>query len=152
MAPMLRAGLISRKRLVEQLEEGLQSGRRLSIVSAQAGYGKTTLVNQWLTNTHQRVSWYCLEAVDNDPAYFFKYLVTAIRKVAGEVGQATESMLGTPQLPSADILVTLLINDLAFLQEKIILVLDDYHVIKNEFIHSQCNIFWITNLHRCIWC
>lgn len=131
-----RARLVSRPRLIERLNEGLDSGRKLTLFSAPAGFGKTTLVGAWLSVCRRPLAWISLDAGDNDPICFLRYLVAALQTIDGQVGQALVGLLQSPQLPPLESALTVLVNDLCSLPERIILVLDDYHVIHAPEIHG----------------
>ncbi len=133
--PSIRPELVARPRLVERLKEGLQ--RRLTLVSAPAGYGKTTLVTHWLHEAGRPFVWLTLETNDSDPARFLAYLVAALKGIDPRLGQAVEPMLATPQPPPPESILTALINDIATLEEPFALVLDDYHLISTLAIHER---------------
>jgi LuxR family maltose regulon positive regulatory protein len=138
--PPPRTGLVPRARLIERLDEGLRLGRKLALVSAPAGFGKTTLVTGWLYSrdsdiSSRSIAWLSLDEGDNDPARFFAYLIAALRQLDEGVGQATQSLLGSPQLPPVESLMTLLIGDVTAVPA-FVLVLDDYHLIHTALIHD----------------
>jgi LuxR family maltose regulon positive regulatory protein len=127
--PRPTSNLVARPRLTDRLDEGLRNGHRLFLVVAPAGYGKTTLVTDWLDKTGIPSAWLSLDEADNDPLRFFTYVVAALQKTLGpELTQPLpEAFPMMPQSPEA--LVLPLINDLAAVEQPILLVLDDYHVI-----------------------
>jgi LuxR family maltose regulon positive regulatory protein len=133
--PPVRPELVSRPRLVERLDVG--PSRKLTLVSAPAGFGKTTLVAEWLSSVEHPVAWLSLDEEDNDPARFFTYLVAALQTVAPNVGQAAQAMAQSPQPPPPQALLASLINDIAAMPHLCILVLDDYHLIHTLPIHQQ---------------
>jgi LuxR family maltose regulon positive regulatory protein len=147
--PPLRPGLVPRPRLIERLDDGLRRGHKLTLVSAPAGFGKTTLIANWKLTTSAlapersadasvdncQLVWLSLDEGDNDPMRFFSYLVATLRQCDEAIGQATQSLLGAQQLPPVESLVTLLINDIAVTSMPVILVLDDYQFIHNAAIH-----------------
>ena len=133
--PPSRPNLVSRPRLTERLNGAMAC--RLALVSAPAGFGKTTLVTEWLGNVGQPATWLSLDEADNDPARFFTYLVAALQEVDPNIGQAAQAMLQAPQPPSPESLLTSLINDIAATPRPFILVLDDYHLIHTLAIHQQ---------------
>jgi LuxR family maltose regulon positive regulatory protein len=98
--PPLRANLVPRPRLIARLEAGLEG--RLTLISAPAGYGKTTLVAEWLQAGGHRVAWLSLDENDNDPRRFLAYLLAALRQVQAEIGQVAEAMLQSPQPPPSE--------------------------------------------------
>lgn len=132
--PLVPVDLVSRPRLVERLKEGYSSGNRLTLVSAPAGYGKTSLVVDWLRQTGQPFAWLTLDESDNDPAHFFAYLLAALQRVYPDLGQTAEAMLQAPQTPHLRPLLTSLINDVN--ETTHLFVLDDYHVIEESTIHE----------------
>jgi LuxR family maltose regulon positive regulatory protein len=156
-APPPRADAVARPQLLARLTRGLSQGCRLTLVSAPAGFGKTTLVSQWLTERMKdeggrmrlgsdanaspssliphpsSFAWLSLDEDDNDPARFLTYLVAALQSVDAGLGQALQAMEATP--PPLGTAVTLLVNDLAASAVPLVLVLDDYHAIAAEVIH-----------------
>jgi LuxR family maltose regulon positive regulatory protein len=139
--PPLRPETVPRSRLLERLNTGILQnggfGRKLTLVSAPAGYGKTTLAIKWLKNTHISVAWLTLDESDNDPRRFITYLIAAFQQVNQSIGQASAAMLQSPQAPSAELLLTPLVNEISATTQPILLVLDDYHVIHTLPIHEQ---------------
>src|SRR5438105_8966993 len=129
--------LVPRQRLVKRL--GVGAGSALTLVSAPAGFGKTTLLTEWLAAVPLNgpsVGWLSLDEADNDPSLFWKYVVAALRSVAGrEVGAGALSLLESSQAP-IDAVLTTLINDLFSVSGDVILVLDDYHVIEARDVHD----------------
>ena len=133
--PPIRPELVSRPRLIERLNAGLD--RKLTLISAPAGFGKTTLVTEWLNRSEHRFTWLSLDEGDNDPARFFTYFVAALQKIDANVGQAAQAMLQAPQPPPPEALLTSLINDIAASSSPFVLILDDYHLIDAPPIHQQ---------------
>jgi len=134
--PPVRPGLVPRPRLIQRLDEGLRLGHRLTLVSAPAGFGKTTLLSEWVARCGRPVVWLSLDEGDNAPKRFWAYVVAAFQTVLPRVGEATLAVLQLPQLPPAEAILTPLLNDLAAGPNDVILVLDDYHVISAEAIHE----------------
>lgn len=133
--PQLRPSLVRRPRLIENLNQGLN--RKLTLVSAPPGYGKTTLIANWLSQlTHARYGWVTLDVNDNEPSRFLSYLTVALQSIDAELGLRVSSLLGSPELPPMGNLITLLVNDLTTLPQKVVVVFDDYHVIDNLEIHN----------------
>ncbi len=118
---------MARPRLTAQLSAALPG--ELVLVSAPAGYGKTTLVAQALAAAGRPVAWLSLEASEDDPARFVAYLCAALGRAIPGVGQTTTSLLLSSQRPDVEAVLTPLINDLDALDQPLCLVLDDYHVI-----------------------
>lgn len=125
--PPSRSQAVLRPRLVMKMNEGMHG--RLTLVSAHAGFGKTTLVAEWAAGCGRPVAWLSLDEGDNDPVRFLHYLVAALRTVAANIGEGVISMLRSPQLPPIESIVTALINDIAAVRIPFVLVLDDYHSI-----------------------
>jgi LuxR family maltose regulon positive regulatory protein len=138
--PRVRSGLVSRPRLIERLDAGLDQnqgfGRKLTLVAAPAGFGKTTLVAEWLNGLQRPFAWLSLDEGDNDPVRFVSYLIAALQTVESSLGRAAQNLLGSPQLPPMESLVTLLVNDITATPEPFVLVLDDYHAIDTAWIHG----------------
>jgi LuxR family maltose regulon positive regulatory protein len=127
--PRPRRGLVTRPRLGERLSRGAES--TLTLVSAPAGFGKTTLLAEWLAAAQADdlpAAWLSLDPGDNQPGSFWPYLIAALQTVAPGVGASALSLLGSPEQPIAVVLATLL-NELSALPNDTVLVLDDYHVI-----------------------
>lgn len=142
--PPLRAAGVTRQRLLERLDAGLHEKRKLTLVSAPAGYGKTTLVSGWihsLSGGDLRTAWLSLDEADNDPGRFFSYWLGAFRQVSSSLGGKILPLLGLPQPPPLEALLDELLNELAALQVSIALTLDDYHLITNPQIHSALEYF-----------
>lgn len=133
-APRPRARLVSRAGLVERLWQGVAGP--LTLVSAPAGYGKTTLLAQWRASTSVPVVWLSLEPEDNEPALFFTYLIAALQTLDPHLGAHAHALLKLPQPAEPATVLASLINDLIGWQgEDFVLVLDDYHVITVDPIH-----------------
>jgi LuxR family maltose regulon positive regulatory protein len=126
---------VSRPRLVERLNAGVY--RKLSLISAPAGFGKTTLVGEWVATAGRPVAWLSLDEGDSDPARFFTYLTAALQQIDPAIGKSTQAMLQAPQPPPPEPLLTALVNDIAGVAEPFALVLDDYHLIKALPVHQQ---------------
>ena len=130
-----RPNVVLRPCLIERLDEGLQG--RLILVSAPAGFGKTTIISEWAAGCRRlepevRPAWLSLDEGDGDPARFLAYLVAALRTVAADVGEGVLGMLQSPQPPPTESMLTALLNEIATLPHGVVLVLDDYHVVDSE--------------------
>jgi LuxR family maltose regulon positive regulatory protein len=157
--PPPRPEMVPRPRLLQRLDEGLRLGHRLTLISAPAGFGKTTLVSEWVhtmgdTAPPIAVAWLSLDEGDNDPARFLAYLIAALRTLApsevegtepqqehaaqqalvGLIGQGILSALQSPQPPPPQAVLTSLINEIAAYPGSIILVLDDHHAIQSSAV------------------
>jgi LuxR family maltose regulon positive regulatory protein len=127
--PRGRPDAVPRSRLYERLDEGVR--RELTLVSAPAGFGKTTLLADWARGAERAVAWLSLNPDDNDPVRFWRYVVAALRRAGARVGPRALYGLGSRTLVSSRGLVTALINELDALPDEVALVLDDYHVIES---------------------
>src|SRR6202049_3494511 len=125
--PPLRPNVVSRPRLIERLNEGLY--RQLTLISAPAGFGKTTLVSEWLAGGARPVAWLSLDEGDNDPTRFLVYLVAAVRTIAPTIGEGVLSLLQSRQPPPTESILTALLNEITTIPVNFVLVIDDYHVI-----------------------
>lgn len=132
--PPVRIDWVPRPRLLDRLDAGLRS--KLTLVSASAGFGKTTLLSEWSVRSQYPVAWLSLDEGENDPVRFMHYLIAALQRVDGDIGRGVSSILGTPRLPPPDSLVTILINELPAAAGPFFLVLDDYHAIQAEWVHE----------------
>jgi LuxR family maltose regulon positive regulatory protein len=136
--PRSRRGLVPRPRLSERLDRGTAS--RLTLVSAPAGFGKTTLLTGWLAERPaggRLVAWLSLDRADNDPVSFWTYVIAALRTVASGVGETARTLLQAPQPPPLETVLTALLNDLGASADDIVLVLDDYHVIDASDVQDE---------------
>jgi len=134
-----RPKLVARPHLVESLTR--EPGRRLTLLSAPAGFGKTTLLNKWAKSRadgESYVAWLSLDEADNDPVRFLAYLVAALRRTVeeGGFGEAVLAALRSPQPPRLEALTAALVNELAALPGELDLVLDDYYLIDSEAVHG----------------
>ena len=130
--PLVSSELIERPALIQLLN--LNPKRNFTLVSAPAGYGKTTLISSWLVKQETTYAWVSLDDFDNDPTVFLRYIVTAIQQIFPEACSDLAQVLQAPDLPSTDLLTAIVINELSQLPEPMLLVLDDYHAIHNKQI------------------
>jgi len=129
--PPTRPNIVPRTRLLNKLNAGLHG--KLTLASAPAGFGKTTLITDWLSQLDLPVGWVSLDEDDSDPQQFFSYVAAALRPFPDSSNTLT-NLLQSPQLPPAEALATALVNDLAALSTPCLLILDDYHVIDSTEI------------------
>ena len=156
--PLPRPKAVSRPRLVERLNEGLSAGRKLTLISAPAGFGKTTLVSEWISSlTHSprlakhprrgqgerpgeapsmgvRSAWLSLDEGDGDPTRFLTYLVAALQTLAPDLGAGLLAVIQSPQPPSTESILTTLLNEILTIRDNFMLVLDDYHLIDSKVV------------------
>ncbi|MBC8161304.1 MAG: helix-turn-helix domain-containing protein [Roseiflexaceae bacterium] len=135
--PPLRASLVLRPRLTARLAPG-QAGV-VTLLVAPAGWGKTTLVRAWLANLdrvgQERVAWLTLDSDDSDPAAVLRYLIAAIQRVEPACGASALALLESQQ-PALEVVLRLLVNDLATLMRPLTLILDDYHLLRVASTHQ----------------
>lgn len=141
--PAKRQMYVPRRRLLEYLQTGLSEGRKLSLVSAPAGYGKTTLIADWLhsLSTDRPIAWLSLDERDNDLTRFLGYWMAVFGRIDERIGQDSRSMLGIMPIPSAAVILEALINELAGTETPMVVVLDDYHLITNPAVHETLEYF-----------
>jgi ATP/maltotriose-dependent transcriptional regulator MalT len=132
--PQPRKNIVKRQHLLDQVEECLHM--KLLLVSAPAGYGKTMLIASWLAGQELPKAWISADAGDNDFYRFFNYLLEALNRSCPPVGETLLQLFRSGMPPSQDNLVTLFLNELSTLAADCILVIDDYHLIRNPAIHS----------------
>ena len=125
--PPPRPKAVLRPRLIERLNEGLH--RKLTLISAPAGFGKTTLVSEWVAGCERPAAWLSLDEGDSDPTRFLTYLVAALQTIAPNIGEGVLGVLQSPQPPPTEAILTALLNEIATVPDDFVLVLDDYHVI-----------------------
>lgn len=125
--PAPRPTLVARPHLITRMNAGLVG--RLTLVSASAGSGKTTLVSQWLAQTDRPTTWLSLDPGESNPARFLAYLLAALQRIEADFGAELLALLETPQPPPLEALLTPLLNAIANLPQESILVLDDYHAV-----------------------
>jgi LuxR family maltose regulon positive regulatory protein len=130
--PPARAKVVLRPRLIERLDAGLTAGSRLTLISAPAGFGKTTLVSEWVAVCERPVTWLSLDEGDNDPTRFLTYFIAALQTIAANIGTGVLTALQAPQPPSIESILTTLLNEIAAIPDNFILVLDDYHIIDSK--------------------
>jgi LuxR family maltose regulon positive regulatory protein len=147
--PPPRSELVSRPRLIEQLHTGLSS--RLVLLSAPAGFGKSTLLSEWVPSVESplKVAWLSLDDGDNDLARFLAYLVAALQSIDSAIGEELATALQSPRALDIELGLTTLLNDIAASPTEAALILDDYHVIESQAVdrsltflidHSPANL------------
>ena len=128
--PPPRPKVVLRPRLIEQLNEGRQ--RKLTLISAPAGFGKTTLVSEWLAGCERQVAWLSLDEGDSEPVRFLTYLVAALQTIMENIGEGLLGVLQSQMPPPTDSILTALLNEITTVPDDFVLVLDDYHVIDSK--------------------
>ena len=143
--PRPRSEQVPRPRLKESLDAGLwqdqDAARKLTLISAPAGFGKTTLVSAWACSLGDAsppatAAWLSIDQTDNDPIRFLTYVMAALQTVNADICRGALTALRSPQPPPVEAILTTLINDIAALPDRIVLVLDDYHLIETPSIHD----------------
>ena len=139
--PPSRSNIVLRPRLIERLNRGLKHTSGVTLISAPAGFGKTTLVSEWITDCKRPAAWLSLDEGDNDPTRFLSYLVAALQKIMGNIGKGVLDALQASQLqpPPIESILTDLLNEITTTPDNFILVLDDYHVIDSKSIDHAIN-------------
>ena len=155
--PPSSPNVLPRIHLIERLNEGLR--RKLTLISAPPGFGKTTLISEWRmripdTDDPQTIcrnpkfGWLSLDEGDNDPAQFLRYLLAALQKIIPDFGEAAEDALRMPQPPSMELVLTSIVNEIALMAEAgelrnccYTLVIDDYHIIQSQAVHDIMQFF-----------
>lgn len=137
-APGGRPNLVTRPRLIASLDDGLRAGHSLSLISAPAGFGKTTLIHEWASTSDRRVAWISVDEGDNDPATFLTYLAAALNPIDERIG---EQALQSGQAAAPQETLTRLLNALTDSGADLLLALDDYHFIRAFEVHALVEFF-----------
>lgn len=132
--PTPRPAFIARPRLIELLNEGLRGN--LTVVSAPAGFGKSTMLSAWAASVDRPLAWVSLDEADSDAARFLTYLVSGLRTVVPGLGEQLLWVLQSPQSPSIEAVLIALINEISALPDPVVLVLDDYHAVDAAEVDS----------------
>ena len=132
--PRLRPSFIPRPNLIAKLNQGLQQESKLTLVSAPAGFGKTTLITEWIAERARPFAWLSLDERDADINRFLTYFVAALQSVAAKVGGGVLTVLQSAQLPPTNSILTSLLNDIMTIPEHFFFVMDDYHVLDARLI------------------
>jgi len=141
--PQVRPNRVARPGLVARLNQAL--GGKMALVSAPAGFGKTTLVSEWLQQVDRPCTWLSLDEGDNDPNRFLAYLIAALQRINSSWGQTVQELLRPPQAPTLTAMMVALINAIAAGDSPFVLVLDDYHLISAPSVHDALT-FLLDNL------
>ncbi|MCL4562937.1 MAG: LuxR C-terminal-related transcriptional regulator [Chloroflexi bacterium] len=146
--PPLHSNLVNRPQLIQQLNEGVVNSR-LTIISAPAGYGKSTLLGEWASQLNIPVAWLSLERGENVPARFWKYFITAFNEIPQVrltgIGESISQVLDTSQPETMEVELIKLVNSFSGLEERVIMVLDDVNNITEPQIHQDL-VFLIEHL------
>jgi LuxR family maltose regulon positive regulatory protein len=137
--PPARQTLVERPGLLEQLNEGLKG--KLTIISAPAGFGKTSLVTAWRETSEMPLAWFSLDEEDNDPTRFADYLLGALQTIDARLAQESAALLQISPAPPLKIILTSLINEICETEVEFVVAFDDYHVIHEYKIHEALSFF-----------
>ena len=132
-----RPGIVSRPRLIDQLNAGLAKGAKLTLISAPAGFGKTTVTTEWITQRERPVAWLSIDEGDNDPTRFLTYFISALQTIAPNVGEEVLLVLQSPQPPPVETILIILLNESLSIPDNFIFVLDDYHLTDSKAIDDS---------------
>lgn len=132
--PRPRKNLVSRPRLVERLNTGLN--KKLTLIAAPAGFGKSTLLSEWIPQSPRCVTWFSLDEADNDSTRFWTYFIVSIQQLHSDLGESALALLQSLQVPPITSVLTTLINDITTFPDEFAIVLDDYHMIESQPIHE----------------
>ena len=130
--PPARSKIVPRHRLIEQLNKGLH--HRLTLISAPAGFGKTTLVSEWIVGCKRPAAWVSIDEGDSDPISFLTYLISAIQTINAGIGSEVLEVIQASQLPPIESILTTLLNEISTIPNEFVLVLDDYHLIDARLV------------------
>ena len=145
--PAPRPGIVPRPRLIERLNVGLDKGCKLTLISASAGFGKTTLVSEWIKDCGRPVAWISLDEGDGDPVRFLTYLIAALQTVQAGLGEGVLSTLQS----QIEMALTTLLNEISAIADPFLLNLDDYHTIDSK-PWMKPSPFWSSACRRrCTW-
>lgn len=140
--PVIRNNIITRSALLDILKARHVNLPYFILVSAPPGYGKTTLLADWIKKNTLKHIWITLDKHDNDPVFFLQSFACALKKIHEEIGLSIESLLGSPQLSSAEYIGYFISELFTQAAEPVIIVLDDYHIIENAGIHNIMTAFF----------
>ena len=134
--PPPRPKVVLRPNLIERLNEGLSASCKLTLISAPAGFGKTTLVSEWIAASGRRAAWLSLDEGDNDPTSFLTYFVAALQTIAADIGVGVLRTLQAPRPSPTEEILTVLINEITAVPNDFVFILDDYHLIDAKAIDN----------------
>ena len=125
---------IQRDHLIQRMNRGFESGHILTLVSAPAGFGKTTCVNAWADQLDLPIIWLSLDPADDDPGCFFSYFISGLQQIDTQLGKEFEYFQNKEQFPPAEVIASVIINDVSSLDRRFVFVLDDFQVIQDALI------------------
>ncbi|MBN1537716.1 MAG: hypothetical protein JW908_13345 [Anaerolineales bacterium] len=134
--PPARENAVERTHLTSRLFSGVNRPGCFSLISSPAGFGKTTILSEFISHLQLPVAWVSLDEGDNDPIHFWTCLITSFQSILGNIGESALELFNTQQSLPDNTAPTILINDLAAHNQSMVLVLDDYHIIQSQPVHS----------------
>ena len=143
--PPTRPKAVARPDLLNRLNEGLH--HKLTLISAPAGFGKTTLVSSWVTQCDRPAAWLSLDEEDSDPSRFLAYFISALQTIFPTIGEGLMAILQSPQPPAIESVLPSLINEITAVSEPFLFVLDDFHVIDAQAVNTALS-FLLEHLPR----
>lgn len=135
--PPLKSSIVSRPRLIDCLNEGLEKNCKLALISASAGFGKTTLISEWITKCDREVGWLSLDEGDSEPERFISYLVAALQTIKPGIGAGLMAALQSAESLNTEALLSALLNEITTIPDDFILILDDYHLIDSPVVDQS---------------
>lgn len=139
LPPVLSIKHLSRLALIEKLNS--RENCKLTLVSAPAGYGKTTLLSEWAAGHDGKIAWLSLEQEDNDPTRFWSYVIASFQKINNNLVAALQPILQSPHHFSTEVFLAELIDEVSELQKPLTIILDDYQAIDSKAIHEMVSKF-----------
>ena len=133
--PLPRPDQVNRSHLIDQLNDGIT--RKLTLISAPAGFGKTALLSEWIAQNNLPVAWISLDKSDGDPVQFIHYLIAALQKINPELGKNAIAQLQATRNPAVESILIGLVTETTHLADDLVIVLDDYHAIEEQIIHEM---------------
>jgi LuxR family maltose regulon positive regulatory protein len=133
--PRPRKNLVSRQRLIERLNAGQE--KKLTLIAAPAGFGKTTLLSEWIPRSPHCVTWLSLDEGDNSPSRFWMYFIAALQTISPELGRGAQALIPSLQPHDIESILTVLINEINAFGVSFVHVFDDYHLIDNSEIDHE---------------
>jgi LuxR family maltose regulon positive regulatory protein len=134
--PIPRSKIVPRPRLIERLDQGLLRAPCVTLISAPAGFGKTTLLSEWGAGCGRPTAWFSLDEGDSDPARFLTYLVSALQTIRPNVGEEVLRILQSPQPAPIEPILTSILNEIINIPDHFILILDDYHLVDSKAVDN----------------
>jgi LuxR family maltose regulon positive regulatory protein len=141
--PRLRSKIVLRPRLADRITLGMD--RKLTLICAPAGFGKTSLLGEWIAQSERCVTWLSLDEGDSDPARFWAYFIAALQKLNPNIGKNALALLESAPLPPIEVVLSVLLNEISIFPDSFAHVLDDYQSIQEKSIHTSI-VFFLEHL------